>query len=461
MKLWKGRKGGESAAFADEYISSLKFDYKLYWQHILTGIAHVKMLGEKEILTKYEAEKISSALVEMLADIEKGAIEISDAEDIHTFVESELIKKIGEVGKKLQTASSRSDFAATELRLYVKDSIVNIATLLRVLINTLVKMASDNIKYYMPSYRHMQKSQPVSIAHYLNSYSEMFLRDVERLTDCFKRTDVMPLGSCSSAGTSYPIDRKITAKYLSFSEISTNAMDAVSDRDFAAEYLFCLSTVAMHLSRFTEDLILFSSDTYKFIVISDAYAVSSIANPVKKNPEILEIIRGKSGKTFGNLISMLTILKGLATSYNKDITEEKELVFASEEIISGSLKIFTELIQNISFDIRAMRNAATNSYSGASYIADYLVDKGMPFNEANETTGQIIKACVEQKLSLERVPLNVLRVYSLLFEEDILELIKIRKTIENKTSFGGTARVAVRENIRNIVKRLNRMFKEI
>ena len=269
MKLWEGRFTQPSAKSADDFNQSLSFDYKLYWHDILASIAHVKMLGETQIIPKENAEKISDALVNILADIEKGSVELEGAEDIHTFVEQELTKRIGAVGKMLHTARSPNDQVATDLRLYVKDSIVNVCGNLRALVNTLLEIASNNVQFIMPGYTHMRRAQPISVAQYFNAYSEMFLRDIERFTDCYKRTDVMPLGSCALAGTDFPIDRRMTAGMLSFSEISQNSMDAVSDRDFVAEYIFCCSAAMMHLSRFCEDLILYSSDEFGFIDISD------------------------------------------------------------------------------------------------------------------------------------------------------------------------------------------------
>ncbi len=460
MKLWEGRFTEPSAKNADDFNQSLSFDYKLYWHDILASIAHVKMLGETQIIPKEEAEAISDALVNILADIEKGNLTIEGAEDIHTFVENELVKRIGVKGKKMHTARSRNDQVATDLRLYVKDSIVNISNHIKTLITTLLDIANNNVQYIMPGYTHMRRAQPVSVAQYINAYSEMFLRDLERFTDCYKRTDVMPLGSCALAGTDFPIDRRMTAALLSFSEISQNSIDAVSDRDFVAEYIFCCSTVMAHLSRFCEDLIIYSTDEFGFIDISDAYSTGSSIMPQKKNPDIPELIRGKTGRVYGSLTAILTVIKGIPTSYNKDLQEDKEALFNAEETVLNCLGIFNELMQNISFDTRKMRFAAAGGFSTATDIADYLVQKGMAFRDAHAVTGQIVRYCIENNKTLEKLDLFVYQSFSSLFDEEILSRVRVNKSVEARKVIGGSARSAVRENIRSITRRLNRMFKE-
>ena len=460
MKLWEGRFTEPSAKSADDFNQSLSFDYKLYWHDILASIAHVKMLGETQIIPKEEADEICDTLVNILADIEKGNLTIEGAEDIHTFVENELVKRIGVKGKKMHTARSRNDQVATDLRLYVKDSIVNISNHIKTLITTLLDVANNNVQYIMPGYTHMRKAQPVSVAQYVNSYSEMFLRDLERFTDCYKRTDVMPLGSCALAGTDFPIDRRMTASLLSFSEISQNSIDAVSDRDFVAEYIFCCSTVMAHLSRFCEDLIIYSTDEFGFIDISDAYSTGSSIMPQKKNPDIPELVRGKTGRVYGSLMGILTVIKGIPTSYNKDLQEDKEALFNAEETVLNCLAIFNELLQNISFDTRKMRFASAGGFSTATDIADYLVQKGMAFRDAHAVTGQIVRHCIENNKTLDKLDLFVYQSFSSLFDEDILSRVRVNKSVEARKVIGGSARSAVRENIRSITRRLNRMFKE-
>ena len=460
MKLWEGRFTEPSAKSADDFNQSLSFDYKLYWHDILASIAHVKMLGETQIIPKEEADEICDTLVNILADIEKGNLTIEGAEDIHTFVENELVKRIGVKGKKMHTARSRNDQVATDLRLYVKDSIVNVSNHIKTLITTLLDVANNNVQYIMPGYTHMRKAQPVSVAQYVNSYSEMFLRDLERFTDCYKRTDVMPLGSCALAGTDFPIDRRMTASLLSFSEISQNSIDAVSDRDFVAEYIFCCSTVMAHLSRFCEDLIIYSTDEFGFIDISDAYSTGSSIMPQKKNPDIPELIRGKTGRVYGSLMGILTVIKGIPTSYNKDLQEDKEALFNAEETVLNCLAIFNELLQNISSDTRKMRFASAGGFSTATDIADYLVQKGMAFRDAHAVTGQIVRHCIENNKTLDKLDLFVYQSFSSLFDEDILSRVRVNKSVEARKVIGGSARSAVRENIRSITRRLNRMFKE-
>lgn len=460
MKLWEGRFTQPSAQSADEFNQSLSFDYKLYWHDILASIAHAKMLGETAIIPKEEADKLSDTLIDILADIEKGNLTTEGAEDIHTFVEQELTKRLGEMGKKIHTARSRNDQVATDLRLYVKDSIVNVCGHIRSLIETLLEIANNNVQFIMPGYTHMRRAQPISVAQYINAYSEMFLRDLERFTDSYKRTDVMPLGSCALAGTDFPIDRRMTASLLSFSEISQNSIDAVSDRDFVAEYIFCCSTVMAHLSRFCEDLILYSSEEFGFIDIADNYSTGSSIMPQKKNPDIPELIRGKTGRVYGSLTAILTVIKGIPTAYNKDLQEDKEALFNAEETVLACLSIFNELLQNISFDTRRMRNAAAGGFSTATDVADYLVQKGMAFRDAHAVTGQIVRYCIENNKTLDRLDLFVYQSFSSLFEEDILQCVRVNKSVEARKVVGGSARSAVRENIRSINRRLNRMFKE-
>ncbi len=402
MKLWEGRFTQPSAKSADDFNQSLSFDYKLYWHDILASIAHVKMLGETQIIPKENAEKISDALVNILADIEKGTLQIEGAEDIHTFVENELVRRIGAVGKTMHTARSRNDQVATDLRLYAKDSIVNVCGHLRTLINTLLDIANNNVQYIMPGYTHLRRAQPVSVAQYFNAYSEMFLRDIERFTDCYKRTDVMPLGSCALAGTDFPIDRRMTAGMLSFSEISQNSMDAVSDRDFVAEYIFCCSAAMMHLSRFCEDLILYSSDEFGFIEISDDYSTGSSIMPQKKNPDIPELVRGKTGRVYGDLTAILTVLKGIPLSYDKDLQEDKEAFFDAEDTLLGCLSIFTEMLQHISLDTRKMRlavypSAVEDHFLAPKHTREHPDEEGYPHKICPQRDEEVRRRKIHRK----------------------------------------------------------------
>lgn len=460
MKLWEGRFAQPSAKSADAFNQSLSFDKKLYWHDIFASIAHVKMLGETKILPAADAEKICDTLQQILADIESGKLALEGAEDIHTFVEEELVRRIGVMGKRMHTARSRNDQVATDFRLYVKDSISSICGQLHALISTLLELANAHIGHIMPGYTHLQRAQPISLAQYLNAYSEMFLRDLERFTDCYKRTDVMPLGSCALAGTDFPIDRTITAKLLNFSKISQNSLDGVSDRDFVAEYIFCCSTVMAHLSRFCEDLILYSTWEFGFIEISDDYSTGSSIMPQKKNPDIPELIRGKTGRVYGSLTAILTVIKGIPTAYNKDLQEDKEALFNAEETVKSCLSIFTELLRNVTFHTRKMHNAAAGGFSTATDIADYLVMKGMAFRDAHGVTGRIVRYCIENDKSLDRLDLATYRSFCDLFDEDILRKVRVNESVEARKATGGSSKSAVRENIRSLTKRLNKLCRE-
>ena len=460
MKLWEGRFAQPSAKSADAFNQSLSFDKKLYWHDIFASIAHVKMLGETKILPAGDVEKICDALQQILADIESGKLPLEGAEDIHTFIEEELVRRIGVMGKRMHTARSRNDQVATDFRLYVKDSIAGICGQLHALISTLLELANAHVGHIMPGYTHLQRAQPISLAQYLNAYSEMFLRDLERFTDCYKRTDVMPLGSCALAGTDFPIDRTITAKLLNFSKISQNSLDGVSDRDFVAEYIFCCSTVMAHLSRFCEDLILYSTWEFGFIEISDDYSTGSSIMPQKKNPDIPELIRGKTGRVYGSLTAILTVIKGIPTAYNKDLQEDKEALFNAEDTVKSCLSIFTELLRNVTFHTRKMHNAAAGGFSTATDIADYLVMKGMAFRDAHGVTGRIVRYCIENDKSLDKLDLATYRTFCELFDEDILRKVRVTESVEARKAIGGSAKSAVRENIRSLTKRLNKLCKD-
>ncbi len=460
MKLWEGRFAQPSAKSADAFNQSLSFDKKLYWHDIFASIAHVKMLGETKILPAGDVEKICDALQQILADIESGKLPLEGAEDIHTFIEEELVRRIGVMGKRMHTARSRNDQVATDFRLYVKDSIAGICGQLHALISTLLELANAHVGHIMPGYTHLQRAQPISLAQYLNAYSEMFLRDLERFTDCYKRTDVMPLGSCALAGTDFPIDRTITAKLLNFSKISQNSLDGVSDRDFVAEYIFCCSTVMAHLSRFCEDLILYSTWEFGFVEISDDYSTGSSIMPQKKNPDIPELIRGKTGRVYGSLTAILTVIKGIPTAYNKDLQEDKEALFNAEDTVKSCLSIFTELLRNVTFHTRKMHNAAAGGFSTATDIADYLVMKGMAFRDAHGVTGRIVRYCIENDRSLDKLDLATYRSFCELFDEDILKKVRVTESVEARKATGGSSKSAVRENIRSLTKRLNKLCKD-
>lgn len=459
MKLWQGRFTQHSAKNADIFNESLSVDKKLYMHDIIASVAHAKMLGACEIISAEESTVICDALMKILDDIDNNKLVIEDAEDIHSFVEFELTRRVGDLGKKIHTARSRNDQVATDLRLYVKDSIIVICTELRNLIQNLLVIADNTTTNIMPGYTHLRKAQPITVAQYFNAYSEMFLRDLERFADALKRTDVLPLGSGALAGTSFPIDRKMVAELLSFNEISQNAIDAVSDRDFVAEYVFAGSLVMAHLSRFCEDLIVFSTEEFGFIDIADSYTTGSSIMPQKKNPDIFELIRGKCGRVYGNLNAILTIIKGLPLAYNKDLQEDKEVLFDTEETVMNCLSIFNEVLPHLLLDTKKMRTAANGGYTTATDVANYLVEKGMPFRDAHEVTGKIVQYCIEQDRTLFSLTFDEFNAFSTLFEEDILAAVRVNNSVSERRSVGGSSRGAVRENIRSITRRLNRIFK--
>ena len=454
MKLWSGRFEKQSDKLADDFNTSLPFDKKLYKQDIKGSIAHSKMLAACKIIPEDNAEKIINTLNCILKDIENGKIIIDNAEDVHMFIESELIKRIGDIGKKLHTARSRNDQVATDFRMYLRDSVKIICSNLKELVNVLLKISSDNITTIMPGYTHLQKAQPITLAHHYSAYCEMFLRDIERFLDCYKRINVMPLGSCALAGTTYPIDRKLTAKLLDFEKISNNSIDGVSDRDFVLEYCFCCTTVSMHLSRLCEELILWSSNEFSFIEIDDAYATGSSIMPQKKNPDMAELVRGKTGRVYGNLMSILTVMKSIPLAYNKDMQEDKESAFDSEETIINCIKIISAMLPSIKYNKNIMKMAAKGGFSNATDAADYLVKKGMSFRNAHEVIGNIVLYCEKNKKSLEKLDINEYKSFSNLFEQDILQAVKLKNVVNGRKIYGGTAFTEVKRQLRDINKRL-------
>lgn len=459
MKLWQGRFNQNSAKNADIFNESLSVDKQLYMHDIIASVAHAKMLGTCDIISMEDSNLICDTLMEILKDIQDNKLKIKDAEDIHSFVENELINRIGSVGKMLHTARSRNDQVATDLRLYTKDSILNVCTNIRNLIARLLEISESTITNIMPGYTHLRKAQPITVAQYFNAYSEMFLRDLERFADTLKRTDVMPLGSGALAGTSFPIDRRMTAELLSFGEISQNALDAVSDRDFVAEYIFAAALTMSHLSRFCEDLMLFSTEEFGFIDIADSYTTGSSIMPQKKNLDIFELIRGKCGRVYGDLTTILTVIKGLPLAYNKDLQEDKEALFDAEDTVLSCLTIFNEVLSHLLLDTKKMRTAANGGNATATDVANYLVEKGMPFRDAYEITGRIVQYCIEEDKSLLSMSFDEFVSFSDLFEEDILSAVKVNTSVNERRSIGGSSRAAVRDNIRSITRRLNKLFK--
>ena len=428
MKLWKGRFSKEANSSADAFNASIEVDQRLYKQDIKGSIAHAAMLAKQGIMTKEEAESIRLSLLEILAEIEAGQIEFTiEREDIHMNIESILTERIGIAGKKLHTARSRNDQVATDLRLYQKDEIEKVLDLLTRLCCTLTELASVHKETVMPGYTHLQRAQPVTLALHLSAYIQMFTRDKERFSDCLKRTDSMPLGSGALAGTTYPIDRAFTAEQLGFSKICENTMDAVSDRDFAIEFASCCAISMMHLSRFCEELILWSSTEFAFIEMDDAYSTGSSIMPQKKNPDMTELIRGKTGRVYGDLFTLLTIMKGLPLAYNKDMQEDKPALFDAGDTLTDCLSIFIEVIATMEVKKDRMERAAASGYMNATDAADYLVKKGLAFRDCHEIIGKIVLYCINENKAIDEMSLAEFKDFSELFENDIYEAIDIKK----------------------------------
>lgn len=454
-KLWGGRFAKEESAKAQQFNASIQFDQKLYRQDITGSIAHSRMLARQGIIPQSEADLIKEALTDILADIENGNFQFTiEQEDIHMNIESVLTQRIGAAGKRLHTARSRNDQVAVDFRLYLKEEIQEISGLLLTLARTLCDLAEQHQDTVMPGYTHLQRAQPVTLAFHLMAYVQMFRRDQERLADCLKRTDSLPLGSGALAGTTYPTDREFLAQELGFSRICENAMDAVSDRDFALEFLSCASILMMHLSRFCEELILWSTTEFGFLEMDDAYSTGSSIMPQKKNPDMAELIRGKTGKIYGSLMTLLTIMKGLPLAYNKDMQEDKPPVFDTVETLKDSLSIFTDMIATSKFRCEVMEQAAKKGFMNATDAADYLVSKGLPFRDCHEIIGKLVLYCVNHQTAIEDLPLSKLKEFSPLFEEDVYEKIDIRACISAKKSMGSTSFESVAAMIRKAKKEL-------
>ena len=456
MKLWEGRFAQATAADADAFNECLSFDRRLYAQDIRGSVAHATMLGECGILSKEESRAICEGLDSILRDIESGALEVTGYEDIHSFVEGKLVERIGDTGKKLHTARSRNDQVATDFRLYVMDSVDRVSEALRRMIGVLLKKAKASVGHIMPGYTHLRKAQPINCAQYFNAYSEMFLRDLDRLADCKGRTSVMPLGSGALAGTSYPIDREITRKLLGFERISQNSLDAVSDRDFVAEYLFAASLAMAHLSRLCEDTILYTADEFGYWVIPDAYSTGSSIMPQKKNPDIPELVRGKTGRVYGHLMGILTTIKGIPLAYNKDLQEDKEPFFDTEKAFFDCISIYTALVKKLTFNVNAMYEAAGEGYATATDVADYLAKRGVPFRDAHAITGRLVRYCIQERKTLPALTLEEFRAASPVFEADVLQAVTTRASAEGRNSVGGSSTAAAKAGIASVKKRLKK-----
>ena len=457
MKLWEGRFSAPMEQDADAFNESLSFDKKLYRADVTASIAHATMLGKCGILPQKDADMICAGLKFILADIEDGTLCIQGAEDIHSFVENELVGRIGDIGKKLHTARSRNDQIATDMRLYARDSAEAAIGLLKDLVTTLIDLAERNLDTVMPGFTHLRKAQPINGAQYFNAYSEMFLRDIDRFSACKTRMNVMPLGSAALAGTSYPIDREITRKLLAFDAVSQNSLDAVSDRDFVAEYIFCASLAMAHLSRLCEDTILYTSDEFGYWEIPDEYCTGSSIMPQKKNPDLPELVRGKTGRVYGHLTAILTVLKGIPLAYDKDLQEDKEAFFDCESTLFSCLSIYTALLKNLKFYPDEMLEAAGGGFATATDVADYLAKRGVPFRDAHAITGKLVRYCIQNGKALTDLSAEEFQYFSAVFGQDVVNAVTTRASAEGRKSVGGSSKDAARRGINAVRDRLNKM----
>lgn len=440
MKLWSGRFTKETDRLTEDFNASISFDSRMYRQDIAGSIAHAKMLGKQGIIKEEEAAMIVNALKEIRQELEEGKLEFTvEAEDIHMNVETFLINKIGEVGKRLHTARSRNDQVALDIRLYLRDEIHEIRGLILTLQETLVSLAKEHTKTIMPGYTHMQKAQPVSLAHHLMAYFEMLRRDLERLDDCFKRLNYMPLGSCALAGTGFNLDREFVKQELDFDYITRNSLDGVSDRDFALEFCSFASILMMHLSRFAEELILWSTEEFSFVDMDDAYSTGSSIMPQKKNPDLAELVRGKTGRVYGDLITLLTLMKSLPLAYNKDMQEDKEALFDAVDTVKKSLLVFEPMLKTATFRQDKMAAAARGGFTNATDLADYLVNKGMAFRDAHAVVGRTVLYCIENNLNLEELDMNQYKEFSDLIEEDVYKFLNVLECVNRRKVPGGPA----------------------
>ena len=448
MPMWEGRFSKTLDKRTNDFNSSIRFDYKMYKEDIEGSIAHAKMLAKQHIIEKDDESKIIFGLNSILKDIENASLEFDpNAEDIHMFIEAELTPRIGQCGKKLHTARSRNDQVALDIRMYLKKQVVEIKQNLKNLIYTLVVKAKENTETIMPGYTHMQRAQPITFAHHLMAYVEMFKRDIERLTETYRRIDTCPIGSCALAGTTYKLDREFEAKELGFSKISNNSLDGVSDRDFIIDLLADISIIMMHLSRISEEIILWSSWEFKFVELDDAFSTGSSIMPQKKNPDITELIRGKTGRVYGSLMGILTVMKGTPLAYNKDMQEDKELVFDAIDTVNLSLTTIEPLIKTMTVLKKNMKAAAEKGFINATDCADYLVEKGLPFRDAYKVVGNIVKYCIENNTSLEKLDLDMYKQFHPVFEQDVYQAIDLINCVNKRNVIGGPAKEQVEMQI--------------
>jgi len=447
-KMWTGRTDGVTDKIADDFNSSIKFDSRMYKQDIVGSMAHATMLGAKNIIPKADADKIIDALGGILSDIESGALEIDySAEDIHMFVEQVLTERIGETGKKLHTARSRNDQVALDTRMYLRDEAKEIIGKIIELINAVLIKAEEHKASIMPGYTHLQRAQPITFGHHLMAYAMMLLRDKERFTDLLKRINISPIGCCALAGTTYDTDRRLEAKILGFDEIAVNSIDGVSDRDFCVEFTSAASMLMMHLSRFSEEIILWSSWEFKFVELSDAFTTGSSIMPQKKNSDMAELVRGKTGRVYGDLMAILTVLKGLPLAYNKDMQEDKEGVFDAADTVKMCLDVFAPMVKSMKVLTDNMLLAAQKGFINATDLADYMVKKGLPFRSAYKIVGSIVGDCIKSGEVLETLKIDDYKKYSDVFEVDLYEEISLKTCVNKRISEGGTSPESVEKQI--------------
>ena len=448
MKLWGGRFTKETNQLVHNFNASISYDQKFYKQDILGSIAHVTMLEKQGILTTSEKDAIVDGLQGILNDLESGALEITaEHEDIHSFVEANLIERIGDPGKKLHTGRSRNDQVALDMKLYTRDEIVEINDLLKELMVVIHRIMSENIDTFMPGFTHLQKAQPVTLAHHFGAYFEMFRRDRGRLADIYKRMNYCPLGSGALAGTTYPLDREYTAELLGFYGPTLNSMDGVSDRDYLIEFLSACATIMMHLSRFSEEIIIWNSNEYQFVEIDDAYSTGSSIMPQKKNPDIAELVRGKTGRVYGALTSILTTMKGIPLAYNKDMQEDKELVFDAIDTVKGCLALFTGMLATMKFNKERMLESCRHGFTNATDAADYLVNHGVPFRDAHGIVGKLVLYCIDKKIALDDMSLEEYKEISSVFEEDIYDAISMETCVNKRNTIGAPGPEAMKRVI--------------
>ena len=444
MKLWGGRFTKETDKLVYNFNASISFDQKFFRQDIQGSIAHATMLGAQGIISKDDSEKIVEGLKSILEDIESGKLEITDEyEDIHTFVEANLIERIGDAGKRLHTGRSRNDQVALDMKLYTRDEIGNVDEELRELLQVILRIMKENVETYMPGFTHMQKAQPVTVAHHFGAYFEMFKRDRSRLSDIFARMNYCPLGSGALAGTTYPLDREMTARLLGFTGPTLNSMDSVSDRDYLIEFLDALSIIMMHLSRFSEEIIIWNSNEYKFVELDDAYSTGSSIMPQKKNPDIAELVRGKTGRVYGALMSLLTTMKGIPLAYDKDIQEDKELTFDAIDTAKGCISLFKGMIDTMTLNKDIMEASAKHGFTNATDAADYLVRKGVPFRDAHGIIGQLVLYGIEHHKALDDFTLDEYKAVCDVFDDDIYDAISLKTCVEKRLTIGAPGKSAM------------------